>query len=167
MHKGTILILDNDSHSQWTLKTLLESEKYFALAVDTIERVLKNFQEFEISALITEYGFDHLLPEVIGRLKKRFPGLYVMMLTEENLAEEEYKKVIHAGIDDIFLKPISGEKILVHLNKGLRQRRILLCKGRLEQKSNHDKSKKEIQIPQKNLGKEAKPYHEKYSIHPI
>jgi len=135
MAKDTILILDKEFHTQWTLKTILESEKYIVLAMDTMERALQNFKEFEISGLITEYRIDHTnTPEVIRDLKKGFPELYVMMLTYENLEEKEYKKIMSAGIDDFFLKPISSEKILIHLKKGLRQRKILLQKIRLEKK---------------------------------
>jgi DNA-binding response OmpR family regulator len=135
MAKDTILILDKEFHTQWTLKTILESEKYIVLAMDTMERALQNFKEFEISGLITEYRIDHTnTPEIIRDLKKGFPELYVMMLTYENLGEKEYKKIMSAGIDDFFLKPISSEKILIHLKKGLRQRKILLQKIRLEQK---------------------------------
>jgi DNA-binding response OmpR family regulator len=145
MSKETILILDKEFHTQWTLKTILESEKYIVLAVDTIERALQNFQEFEVSSLITEYRIDYAnTPEVIRELKKNFPELYVMMLTHENLEEKEYKKIMSAGIDDFFLKPISSEKILIHLKKGLRQRKILLQKKRLEQRLNHIKTNRNI-----------------------
>jgi DNA-binding response OmpR family regulator len=123
----------------------LESEKYIVLAVDTIERALQNFQEFEVSSLITEYRIDHTnTPEIIRELKKNFPELYVMMLTHENLEEKEYKKIMSAGIDDFFLKPISSEKILIHLKKGLRQRKILLQKIRLEQKLNQIKTNRNV-----------------------
>ncbi len=135
MSRETILILDRELNTQWTLKTLLESEKYIVLAVDTIERALQNFREFEVSGLITEYRMDHFLThEIIRELKKDFPELYVMMVTHENLEEREYRKMMRSGIDDFFLKPISGEKILIHLKKGLRQRKVLLQKKRLEQK---------------------------------
>jgi len=137
MSKETILILDKESHTQWTLKTLLETERYIVLAVDSIERALQNFQEFEVSGLITEYRVDYTLtPEIVRELKKSFPELYVMMVTYENLEGKEYMKIMSSGIDDFFLKPISGEKILIHLRKGLRQRRILLQKKRLEQRLN-------------------------------
>jgi DNA-binding response OmpR family regulator len=141
MSKETILILDKELHSQWTLKTLLEGEKYIVLAVDTVERALQNFQEFEVSGLITEYRMGHTpTAEVIRELKKNFPELYVMMVTDENLEEKEYRKIISSGIDDFFLKPISGEKILIHLKKGLRHRKILLQKKRLEQRLNEIKT---------------------------
>jgi DNA-binding response OmpR family regulator len=145
MSKETILILDKEFHTQWTLKTILESEKYIVLAVDTIERALQNFQEFEVSSLITEYRIDQShAPEIIRELKKNFPELYVMMLTHENLEEKEYKKIMSAGIDDFFLKPISSEKILIHLKKGLRHRKILLQKKRLEQRLNEIKTHRNV-----------------------
>jgi DNA-binding response OmpR family regulator len=135
MSRETILILDRELHSQWTLKTLLEDEKYIVLAVDTIERAMQNFKEFEVAGLITEYQMDHTLtPEIIRELKKTFPELYVMMMTHENLEEKDYSKIMSSGIDDLFLKPVSSEKILIHLKKGLRQRKILLQKKRLEQR---------------------------------
>jgi len=143
MSKDTILILDKDFHTQWTLKTLLESEKYVALAVDTIDRALQNFKEFEVSGLITEYQIDHTnTPEVIRELKKSFPELYVMMLTYKNLGEKEYKKIMSLGIDDFFLKPVSIEKILIHLKKGLKQRKIFLQKRRLEKELSQVKANK-------------------------
>jgi DNA-binding response OmpR family regulator len=145
MAKETILILDKEFHTQWTLKTILESEKYIVLAVDTIERALQNFQEFEVSSLITEYQIDHVnTSEIIRELKKNFPELYIMMLTHENLEEMEYKKIMSTGIDDFFLKPISSEKILIHLKKGLRQRKIQLQKKRLEQRLNQIKTNRNI-----------------------
>jgi len=145
MAKETILILDKEFHTQWTLKTILESEKYIVLAVDTIQRAVQNFQEFEVSCLITEYRIgDAHTSGIIREIKKNFPELYVMMLTHENLEEDEYKRVMTAGIDDFFLKPISSEKILIHLRKGLRQRKILIQKRRLEQRLNHLKTNRNV-----------------------
>src|SRR5512139_3268288 len=146
MAKETILILDKEFHTQWTLKTILESEKYIVLAVDTIERAIQNFREFEVSCLISEYRIgDAYTSGIIKELKKNFPELYVMMLTHENLEENEYKKIMTAGIDDFFQKPISSEKILIHLRKGLRQRKIYIQKKRLEQRLNHIKTNRNIQ----------------------
>lgn len=141
MSRETILILDRELHTQWTLKTLLEGEGYIVLAVDTIERALQNFEEFEVSGLITEYRIDRTLTrEIIRELKKNFPELYVMMVTCENLEEKEYRRIMGSGIDDLFLKPLSGEKILIHLKKGLRQRKILIQKKRLERRLNEIKA---------------------------
>ncbi len=137
MAKETILLLDKECHTQWPLKTILEGEKYIVLAVDSIERALQNFREFEVSGLITEYQINHSeTSEMVRELKKRFPELYVMMLTYQHLEEKEYRRIMSSGIDDFFLKPISVEKILIHLKKGLRQRKILIQKKRLEERLN-------------------------------
>lgn len=141
MSKETVLILDKEYHVQWALKTLLESEKYAVIAVDTVERALKNFSEFEVSALITEYWIEHSFTlETIRKLKSMFPEAYVMMLTNGEIKENEYEKIIEAGVEDYFLKPISSKKILLHLRKGLRQRNLLLEKKRLEQELNQFKN---------------------------
>jgi DNA-binding response OmpR family regulator len=146
MPKETILILDRERYSQWILKTLLENEKYIVVAVDSFERTWKDFSEFKVSGLITEYWLDHSSTiETIRKLKEIFPELYVMMLTDKELDEEEYEEIIDAGVDDYFLKPLSGEKILLHLRKGLRQRNISLQKKRLEQELNRIQTKAEVQ----------------------
>ncbi len=145
MSKDTILILDREFHTQWTLKTVLESEKYIVLAVDSIKRSLQNFQEFEVSGLITEYRIDHSdTLEMVRELKRSFPELYVMMLTDENLEEKVYRKIMTSGIDDLFLKPVSVDRILIHLKKGLKHRRMLIEKRRLEQRLDEMRTNKTI-----------------------
>jgi len=78
----------------------------------------------------------------------------VMMLTSDNLEEKEYKKIMNAGIDDLFLKPISTEKILIHLKKGLRHRKLLLQKKRLEQRLSElktDRNVREVALSRDSL----------------
>jgi DNA-binding response OmpR family regulator len=134
MRKETILILDKESHTRWVLKALLENEKYIVIAVDTIERAVQNFSEFQVSGLITEYRIGRTTTiETIRELKLRAPEAYVMMLTADELTEKEYEEVIAAGVDDYFVKPFPSSKILVHLGKGLRHRTLLLQKKRQEQ----------------------------------
>ena len=145
MSKDTILILDKEFHTQWTLKTVLESEKYIVLAVDSIKRSLQNFREFEVSGLITEYRIEHSdTLEMVRELKRSFPELYVMMLTDENLEEKVYRKIMTSGIDDLFLKPVSADRILIHLKKGLKHRRMLIEKRRLEQRLDEVRTNKTI-----------------------
>ncbi len=162
MAKETILVLDKEYHTQWTLKTILEGEKYIVLAVNSVERALQNFQEFEVSSLITEYRIDHShTPEMVRELKKSFPELYVMMLTHENLEEKEYRKIMSSGIDDLFLKPISVERILIHLKKGLRQRNILIQKKRLEQRLNEIRTNRSVR--EGVMGRESPPHHKSFT----
>ena len=162
MAKETILVLDKEFHTQFTLKTVLEGEKYIVLAVDSIKRAFQNFQEFEVSGLITEYRIDHSeTSEMVRELKKSFPELYVMMLTHESLEEKEYGRTMSSGIDDFFLKPISVEKILIHLKKGLRQRKILIQKKRLEQRLNEIRANRNVR--EAGMGRESLPPHKSFT----
>jgi DNA-binding NtrC family response regulator len=137
MIKETILILDRENHTRWVLKSLLENEQYLVIAVDSIERALQNFSEFEVSCLITEYRVAQSRAlETVQELKSRSPEAYVMMLTADEATEKEYEEIMTAGVDDYFIKPFPSWKILLHLRKGLRQRGLLLQKKRLDQELN-------------------------------
>lgn len=121
----TILILDNDPHIQWTLKTFLENENYTVIAVNAISDALQNFSEFKVSGLITEYWInDSCTLETIKELKRMFPEAYVMMLSNNDVEESEYENIINSGVDDYFIKPFSYRKILVHLRKGLKKNQL-------------------------------------------
>jgi len=142
MPKETVLILDRESHTRWVLKALLENEEYLVIAVETMERALQNFSEFEVSGLITEYRIDQSSTlDMIRELKMRFPEAYVMMLTADEVTEKEYEEIISAGVDDYFVKPLPSWKILPHLRKGLKQRNTVLHKKRLEHEFSRMKGK--------------------------
>ncbi len=135
MSKEVILIFDQDPHIQWVLKTLLEGERYIVIAHGEMDRLRQNFKEFEISALLFEYRPDQKdLIDFIRELKRNFCGLYIMALTQMEVSDHQYKLMFNAGVDDLFLKPFSSEKILLHLRKGLRQRRLILQKRQMEKK---------------------------------
>jgi len=134
MAEETILILEEEAHIQWTLRAFLENEKYKVIPVSSIRMAVQNFLESEVSGLITEYWIQESCTlEAIRELKKRFPEVYVMILTHHHVGENEYGKIMDAGADDFFLKPLSSEKILIHLRKGLERRSISIQKKRIEE----------------------------------
>jgi DNA-binding NtrC family response regulator len=138
MSKDTILILDDDFHILWTLKTFLAAEGYTVKTVDTIEKFLKISTVNKISIFLIEYrvqGSKTL--EAIVQAKQFSPEAYVMMITNNQVGEEEYQPIIKAGVDDFFLKPFPNYKILLHLEKGIRQRNLFLQNQRLEQELIH------------------------------
>jgi len=136
MSKETILILNKECRDSSHLKTFLEKEKYIVLPVNTINRLLTNFQEFEVSGVIIDLNVDHFyLFEIIKKIRERFPKLYIMMMADGKIGEKEHQQVIETGVQDFFVKPMSYEKILFHLKSGLKQRKKYLQK-RAENYSN-------------------------------
>lgn len=130
MGTKTIMILDSEAHSRWALKTLLESERYLVVEVDSIERALRDFSEFKIEGFIAECWIGGASTTgVIREVKTRFPNCYVMILTDKDLREEDYEELLDAGMDDFFSKPASSKKILLHLERGLSRQdnSIALC----------------------------------------
>jgi DNA-binding response OmpR family regulator len=119
----TVLILDNETPVSWALKFMLGMENYQVYTASTLEEASVISNDPTLSALITEYRLDHShTVEMIKTLKKNRPELYIMMLTNDEVDEQEYEKIIRAGVDDYFLKPVSLNRILLHLGKGLRRR---------------------------------------------
>jgi DNA-binding NtrC family response regulator len=147
MAEETILILDAEENVTWTLKTLLENEGYSAVIINSIKRALRDFTELNVSGLITEYWVGSFRTlGAIRKLKEIFPETYVMMLTDKEIREDEYEEIMQAGVDDYFLKPIPIRKILLHLQKGLKYRGLLIEKdhqpkpytAQMERKENED-----------------------------
>jgi len=120
----TVLILDNEAPISWAIKSILGMENYQVYIASTLEeagRILNS--NGAMSGLITEYRLDHdYTLETIKKIKTANPDLYVMMLTNIGVDEKEYEEIIRAGVDDYFLKPVSFSRILLHLEKGLKQR---------------------------------------------
>jgi DNA-binding response OmpR family regulator len=117
-----VLILEEEMPISWALKSILGMENYEAHTATTLEEARRVGSDPKWAALITEYHLqnDNTL-EFIKKLKNDIPGLYVMMLTNNQVDETEYAEIIQAGVDDYFLKPVSFNRILVHLEKALRR----------------------------------------------
>jgi DNA-binding NtrC family response regulator len=148
MKKDSILLLDDDLHILWTLKTFLEAEGYTIYTADTIDTFKRLGVEVGASTIITEYWLQNAKTlEIIQAFKEKFPEAYVMMITNNQVTEEEYKEIIKAGVDDYFLKPFPNNKMLIHLEKGLRQRNLFLQNKRLEEEIIHMKQGSEISNP--------------------
>jgi DNA-binding NtrC family response regulator len=147
--KETILILDTDKNVTWTLKTLLEEEGYPVVIVDSVERAIRDFTEFRVSGLITEYWIgDFRTLGAIRKFKEMFPGSYVMMITNQPLKDEEYEEMMISGVDDYFLKPMPIRKVLLHLQKGLKNRNLLIGKKQLERELEDFESEREGKLPE-------------------
>jgi len=101
--KETILILDAEKNVTWTLMTLLESEGYPAVIVNSIERALRDFKEFKVSGLITEYWVGSVQTlGAIRKLKELFPESYVMMITNQSVNDDEYEEIMRSGSMIVF-----------------------------------------------------------------
>lgn len=129
MTSQKILILEEDRHLQWILKTFLESKGFSTIVSDKVEMVLEIVTKTKISIFITEYWINHSNTlETIKKLKILSPQVYVLLNTYRVIDENEYQKIMEVGVDDLFEKPFSFEKMMSHLKKGF-QKNHLIAKG--------------------------------------
>ncbi len=143
MNSKKILILEEDLHLQWILKTFLENKGFSVIVSDTIEKVLEIISKVKICIFITEYWVDHSNTlEIIKKLKEISPQVYILLNTNQVIDEKEYQLIIDAGVDDLFEKPFSFDKMMVHLKKRSEKRSLIPAKNRL--KKDLSKSKPRI-----------------------
>jgi DNA-binding response OmpR family regulator len=131
-----ILLIDPFQNLLNAYRMVLEEEKYH---VETAANVNGAFQKFTLrhfSVLITEYlpPFEETHRMIQG-IKQYSPETYILLVTNALIDEKTYEKLLEAGVDDLFLKPYSPEKILAHIKKGFRQKDFILRKLELEKQS--------------------------------
>ena len=133
MNSKKILILEEDLHLRWILKTFLENKGFSIIVSDTIEKSLEIISREKISIFITEYWVDHSNTiEIIKKIKEMSPQVYILLNTNRIIDEKEYQQIIDAGVDDFFEKPFSFDKMMIHLEERSKKRSLISAKNRLE-----------------------------------
>jgi DNA-binding response OmpR family regulator len=119
MSSRKILILEEDLHLQWVMKTYLESKGFSIFIADKGEKALEMASRDKFSIFITEYWIDHSNTlGIIKKLKAMKPRIYVLLNTYRVINEKEHQAIMEAGVDDLFEKPFSLEKMMIHLREG-------------------------------------------------
>ena len=118
MNPKKILILEEDLHLQWVMKTYLESKGFSAIVADKVEKALDIISREKISIFITEYWINHSNTlGIIKKIKEKAPHIYVLLNTYRIIGESEHREILEAGVDDLFEKPFSFETMMLHLKE--------------------------------------------------
>jgi PleD family two-component response regulator len=150
--QGKILIVDPIKNLLYIYRMFLEKERY---GVETASNLKSTFQKLSLdryTVLISEYlpPFEetfHMLHEV----KEHSPETYIIIVTNAIVDEKTYERLFDAGVDDLILKPYSPNKILVHVKKGFRNRKLIIEKRKLEGESLVDPIARQVELPVYNL----------------
>lgn len=128
-----ILLIDPFKNLVDMYQILLETENFFVETAKDLEEAFHRFSNRQYSVVITEY-FSEVEDScrIIPFLKNNAPATYILMVTYKNIDDQTYGSLFDLGLDDLIIKPCSPEKILVHIQKGLRQREWVLQKQELE-----------------------------------
>jgi PleD family two-component response regulator len=128
-----ILLIDPFKNLVDVYRILLEIENFFVETAKDLEEAFHRFSNRQYSVVITEY-FSEVEDScrIIPFVKNNAPATYIIMVTYKNIDDQTYGSLFDLGLDDLIIKPCSPEKILVHIQKGLRQREWVLQKQELE-----------------------------------
>jgi PleD family two-component response regulator len=134
-----ILLVDPFKNLLNAYRMILEGEKYGVDTAGNHEEAYAQFDAREYSTVIIEYfpPYEDTC-QIIRWMKEKRPEEYILMVTNITIGEADYGKLFSLGLDDLILKPYSPEKILVHIQKGLRQRELILRKQELEKQNVFD-----------------------------
>ena len=130
-----ILLVDTEKNVLLAYNTVLVEEGYEVDVASTIEDALKKISFKPLSVLITELylkGLNSL--GMIKRAKHDHPEIYTIMITASTLTSEQYEEIIHAGVDDAFMKPFTPKDLLITIKKGLKRRSLIVDFLSLEEK---------------------------------
>jgi PleD family two-component response regulator len=136
MHDHSILLIDPFKNLLHTYRLILEGEGYDVETASDLDGAFDRFASRRYSLILTEY-FQPLeeTARMIQWVKAKSPDTYLMIVTEAIIDNPAYEKLFAIGLDDLILKPISPEKVLAHMKKGLERREIFLKKRELETQS--------------------------------
>jgi len=117
-----VLLLEGRTNILWSSKTFLEERGYDVHTARSQKEALYQIGRQHFSALITEYIVEGSTTlKIVKQVKNANPESYVLLLTNVNLDRKAHKEFMAAGVDDYCIKPFPLEKILEHLEKGMRE----------------------------------------------
>jgi DNA-binding response OmpR family regulator len=127
MSRHPILLLDPFENVLTIYRMVLEEEGY---QVDILTDLLKSsqlFSEKKYPIIIMEY-FSSLEQTIhfIKEIKKSAPETYIILNTSNVIDDQTYKQLFESGLDDYLLKPYAPEKLMIHIQRGLKQRGLIL-----------------------------------------
>ncbi len=125
MLKKSILVVDPIKNVLDVYRMILEEKGY---AVDTaidLEEALHFCFLNCYSVVITEY-FTPLekMHHFIRSIKESTPETYQIMSTRVTIDDLNYKELFDMGLDDLLVKPYGRERLLAHIEKGIKRQEL-------------------------------------------
>ncbi|HLB87824.1 MAG TPA: response regulator, partial [Terriglobales bacterium] len=140
MHKGSILVVDDEAEIREGLEMLLSSEGYDVASAETGDAGLAKLEEQPFDLLLLDVSLpDRNGLELLREIRRRDPFLSVVLITAYgsiDMARAAFK----SGAQDYITKPWSNDELLVQVAQAVESRRLrdenLQLKRALKQRFN-------------------------------
>jgi len=150
--RDRILIIDPFKNLLDIYRIFLEKEKYSVETVFNLKEASQKLSLDHYAILMTEFlpPFEETF-HMLRWVKEQSPETYIIIVTNAIVDDRTYERLFSTGVDDLILKPYSPEKILVHVQKGFRNRSLVLKEQELEKEALIDPLARQVQQPIFNL----------------
>jgi DNA-binding response OmpR family regulator len=122
MSNKSICIIDTLKNIRDVFRLILSEKGYEVDTALDLEQALQFCSLKRYSVVISEY-FDpaEKMFAFMRALKGLIPEVYYIISTSMIITDAVYKKLFDSGLDDLLVKPFGREKLLAHIEKGIRQ----------------------------------------------
>src|ERR1700752_5096187 len=124
MHKGSILVIDDESEIREGLEMLLTSEGYGVPSAGTGESGLARLEERPFDLLLLDVSLpDRNGLDLLKEIRRRDPHLSVVLITAYgsiDMARQAFK----SGAMDYITKPWSNDELLAQVSQAVESRRL-------------------------------------------
>ena len=123
MPERSILLVDPFENVVNVFRTILE-EKGFSVSTGTdLDQVVQSRSFVGYSIIITEFFFPvEKTCLFIREVKKVSPETYLILSSSVIIDDSSYRELLEAGLDDVLVKPYGQDKLLAHIEKGIKRK---------------------------------------------
>ena len=117
-HHGLILLLTEQTNN-WVVAQL--SDYHDFLQFTELKEAVKTLQNIRYDLIMVDDRlFQHLIFEVVAEIKRQFPGLPILIITENTDADYQ-SRLMRAGVDDLLMETMSLSELRLHVRMMLKQ----------------------------------------------
>jgi PleD family two-component response regulator len=122
MPENAIWIIDPFENVLQVFRMILEEEGFAVFTTTDLDKAPHGFSLKNNSIIITDFFFPpEKMFHFIRSVKKEIPESYLIMSTSVLIDDSTYKELFEAGLDDWLVKPFGREKLLAHIEKGIKR----------------------------------------------
>ena len=127
MPEKSICIIDPFENVLDVYRMILEEKGFTVCTFVELDQALQSCSSTAYSIIITEYFFPlEKMCHFIRSVKKLAPETYLIVSTSVIIDDPSYKDMFDVGLDDLLVKPYGQEKLMAHIEKGIKSQKIFL-----------------------------------------
>ena len=127
MPEKLICLIDPSENVLNVYRMILEEKGFVVCNFAELDQALNSCSSIAYSIIITEFFFPlEIMCHFIRSVRKVLPETYLIVSTSMIIDDPSYKEMFDTGLDDLLVKPYGQEKLMAHIEKGIKRQEIIL-----------------------------------------